>query len=116
MVAEETVEATKKPSPVFKNPNFQEKFRPITVSGKKRTWKSLKQILTQERSLPWPADAVHCKKKNKIIIIQLIHFESQTIDLFFFFYLRQFHKCSTKFQASKKVLRHFWPPSKYPQK
>ncbi|XP_055913046.1 INO80 complex subunit C [Eupeodes corollae] len=28
------------------------------VGGKKRIWKSLKQILATEKSLPWPQDAV----------------------------------------------------------
>ncbi|CAH0382261.1 unnamed protein product [Bemisia tabaci] len=30
-----------------------------TVNNKKRVWKSLKQILTHERSLPWPESYVH---------------------------------------------------------
>lgn len=34
----------------------------IVKSGcKKRMWRSLKQILTAERALPWPNDAVLCK-------------------------------------------------------
>lgn len=34
----------------------------IVKSGcKKRMWRSLKQILTAERVLPWPSDAVLCK-------------------------------------------------------
>lgn len=49
----------KKPMPVFKNPEFQAKFR-LVGTGKKKNWKSLKQILTQERTLPWPANAVTC--------------------------------------------------------
>ena len=61
MVSEETDDTNKKSIPIFKNPNFQQKFRPISNSGKKRIWKSLKQILAQERALPWPLDAVHCK-------------------------------------------------------
>ncbi|KAK0166987.1 hypothetical protein PV327_004442 [Microctonus hyperodae] len=64
MVAEETVEVVKKPPPVFKNPSFQEQFRPISSSGKKRTWRSLKQVLAQERTLPWPADIVHYSSIN----------------------------------------------------
>lgn len=28
---------------------------------KKRMWRSLKQILTAERALPWPNEAVLCK-------------------------------------------------------
>lgn len=30
------------------------------TGNKKRMWKSLKQILAQERSLPWPQDAIIC--------------------------------------------------------
>lgn len=30
-----------------------------TPNGKKRTWKSLKQIISSERALPWPEDAIH---------------------------------------------------------
>lgn len=34
----------------------------IVKSGcKKRMWRSLKQIITAERALPWPNDAVLCK-------------------------------------------------------
>lgn len=34
----------------------------IVKSGcKKRMWRSLKQILATERTLPWPSDAVLCK-------------------------------------------------------
>jgi len=60
MVIEEVTDINKK-QPVFKSPEFQEKFRPITSSGKKRIWRSLKQVLAQERSLPWPSDVVHCR-------------------------------------------------------
>ncbi|XP_057318136.1 INO80 complex subunit C [Microplitis mediator] len=63
MVSEEVTEV-KKPMPVFKNPEFQQKFRPMSVSGKKRTWRSLKQVLTQEKSLPWPAGFVHYSSIN----------------------------------------------------
>lgn len=61
MASEEVIEANKKPQPVFKNRSFQQKFRPISNTGKKRTWRSLKQVLAQERSLPWPATVKHCK-------------------------------------------------------
>lgn len=64
MVADEQIETPKKAPPTFKNLQFQEKFRPITLSGKKRTWKSLKQVLTHEKSLPWPADHVHYSSIN----------------------------------------------------
>lgn len=33
----------------------------INVSNKKKIWKSLKQIISYERNLPWPKDTVHCK-------------------------------------------------------
>lgn len=60
MVNEETVEINKKTQPIFKNLSFHQKFRPISTTGKKRTWRSLKQVLAQERSLPWPTEVVHC--------------------------------------------------------
>ncbi|KAH0550290.1 INO80 complex subunit C [Cotesia glomerata] len=60
----EDVTEVKKPQPIFKNPEFQQKFRPITVSGKKRTWRSLKQVLAQEKSLPWPPEFVHYSSIN----------------------------------------------------
>lgn len=36
-------------------------------SNKKRAWKSLKQILTAERALPWPEDYVHCNSLELLI-------------------------------------------------
>lgn len=34
----------------------------VVKSGcKKRMWRSLKQILTAEKALPWPNEAVLCK-------------------------------------------------------
>lgn len=65
----EDVTEVKKPQPIFKNPEFQQKFRPISVSGKKRTWRSLKQVLAQEKSLPWPSEFVHCKS---VLILNII--------------------------------------------
>ncbi|XP_049762657.1 INO80 complex subunit C isoform X3 [Schistocerca cancellata] len=47
----------KKP-PVFKHPNFQHSSK---SSNKKRAWRSLKQIIAQERMLPWGDDYIHCK-------------------------------------------------------
>ncbi|OXU20613.1 hypothetical protein TSAR_014440 [Trichomalopsis sarcophagae] len=64
MVNDEVSEANKKPLAIFKNPMFQQKFRPITSSGKKRIWRSLKQVLAQERALPWPSDAIHYSSIN----------------------------------------------------
>lgn len=32
-----------------------------TVNGKKKMWRSLKQITTQERNLPWPDNTINCK-------------------------------------------------------
>lgn len=60
MASEEVIDANKKLQPVFKNRSFQQKFRPTSTSGKKRTWRSLKQVLAQERSLPWPVTVKHC--------------------------------------------------------
>ncbi|XP_063988599.1 INO80 complex subunit C isoform X2 [Diachasmimorpha longicaudata] len=64
MVTEESAEPLKKPPPPFKSSTFQQAFRPISLSGKKRTWKSLKQVLAQERTLPWPGEAVHYSSIN----------------------------------------------------
>lgn len=64
MVSEEVTESNKKASPIFKNPSFQQTFRPISNTGKKRTWRSLKQVLAQERSLPWPVEVVHYSSIN----------------------------------------------------
>ncbi|XP_060531316.1 INO80 complex subunit C [Cylas formicarius] len=33
-------------------------------SNKKRTWKSLKQIISSEKTLPWPEQAVHYSSIN----------------------------------------------------
>lgn len=43
--------------PVFKKSTLAE----TTAGNKKRMWKSLKQILATERTLPWPENAVTCK-------------------------------------------------------
>ena len=72
MVSEEVIEFNKKPQPVFKNSIFQQKFRPTSTTGKKRTWRSLKQVLAQERTLPWPGEVVHCKN---LTLIDLKSFE-----------------------------------------
>ncbi|XP_066596098.1 INO80 complex subunit C [Prorops nasuta] len=64
MVNDEVLESGKKSLPVFKNPTFQQKFRPTSSSGKKRTWRSLKQVLAQERALPWPTNAIHYSSIN----------------------------------------------------
>lgn len=41
---------------VFKDPNFDST---KTINGKKKMWRSLKQITTQERNLPWPDNAIN---------------------------------------------------------
>ena len=64
MVNDETPEPNKKPPPVFKDPSFQQRFRPTSSSGKKRIWRSLKQVLAQERALPWPSGVVHYSSIN----------------------------------------------------
>ena len=59
MVSEEVIEFNKKPQPVFKNSIFQQKFRPTSTTGKKRTWRSLKQALAQERTATeWPGEVM----------------------------------------------------------
>ncbi|CAG7725009.1 unnamed protein product [Allacma fusca] len=40
----------------FKDPNYQ---RTKLTQDKKRAWRSLKQIITLERSMPWDKDSVH---------------------------------------------------------
>lgn len=40
---------------VFKDPQFQHTSK---TNNKKKAWRSLKQIIAQEKSLAWPADAV----------------------------------------------------------
>ncbi|XKL67899.1 hypothetical protein PGB90_003390 [Kerria lacca] len=52
--AEETA-AKEKRKFVFKDRNFSYY---INIS-KKKTWKSLKQIISQEHNLPWPKDTIH---------------------------------------------------------
>jgi hypothetical protein len=42
--------------PIFKDPDFQHSSK---TSNKKRAWRSLKQIITQERTLQWGEDFVH---------------------------------------------------------
>ncbi|XP_058794997.1 INO80 complex subunit C isoform X2 [Phymastichus coffea] len=65
MVNEEgSGESNKKPAPIFKNKSLKEKSRSTNNSGKKRIWRSLKQILAQERTLPWPPEAVHYSSIN----------------------------------------------------
>jgi len=63
MASEEIIEINKRPQPVFKNRSFQQKFRQTSTTGKKRTWRSLKQVLAQERSLPWPTTVKHCMRR-----------------------------------------------------
>lgn len=48
--------SVQRPKISCKNP----KFSYIEPGGKKFVWKSLKQIVTQERSLPWTDDVVLC--------------------------------------------------------
>ncbi|XP_023305504.2 INO80 complex subunit C [Lucilia cuprina] len=48
------VQQQPRPKLTFKNP----KFSYIEPGGKKFVWKSLKQIVTQEKSLPWPEEVV----------------------------------------------------------
>ncbi|XP_063237476.1 INO80 complex subunit C [Bacillus rossius redtenbacheri] len=46
----------KKPVCTFKDPAFQHTSK---SNNKKRAWRSLKQIIAQERALPWPDSFVH---------------------------------------------------------
>ncbi|KAL5235765.1 hypothetical protein ACI65C_003175 [Semiaphis heraclei] len=41
---------------VFKDPTFD---NTKTVNGKKKLWRSLKQIIAQERNLPWPDNSIN---------------------------------------------------------
>ena len=54
-VASEEVKEEKRP--VFKDPDFQHSSK---TSNKKRAWRSLKQIVAQERAVQWGEDFVHC--------------------------------------------------------
>ncbi|XP_017771051.1 PREDICTED: INO80 complex subunit C [Nicrophorus vespilloides] len=47
--------------PVFKCSSFINANKP---ANKKRAWKSLKQIISTERSLPWPEDHIHYSSIN----------------------------------------------------
>lgn len=47
--------------PVFKSGTLQQNFK---LTTKKRIWKSLKQIITAEKSLPWGDDQVHYSSIN----------------------------------------------------
>lgn len=59
MSTEENV--TLKPDqPCFKDPNYQIKKN----ANKKRTWKSLKQIISSEKTLPWPENVIHYSAIN----------------------------------------------------
>lgn len=57
-VTEETV---KEKVYSFKDPKFQHNSIASKSPTKKRIWKSLKQIIAQERALPWGENFVHCK-------------------------------------------------------
>ncbi|CAB0041278.1 unnamed protein product [Trichogramma brassicae] len=46
-------------SPFFKNSSFKPKYRNFNNSGKKRIWRSLKQILSQERVVSWGSHMMH---------------------------------------------------------
>lgn len=58
MASEESKSETK---PVFKAGTLQQSLKP---SNKKRTWKSLKQIISAEKALPWNDDQVHYSSIN----------------------------------------------------
>lgn len=45
----------------FKDPKFQHNSIASKSPTKKKFWKSLKQIIAQERALPWGENFVHCK-------------------------------------------------------
>lgn len=49
------------PKPVFKTASF---YHNSKTSIKKRTWKSLKQVITTEKALPWPDNVVHYSSIN----------------------------------------------------
>ncbi|XP_075212420.1 INO80 complex subunit C [Lycorma delicatula] len=56
---EEVVKEEKKL--IFKDPQFQHTSK---SNNKKKAWRSLKQIIAQERALPWPQDHVHYSSIN----------------------------------------------------
>ena len=51
----EQLESQTETSFVFKNPNFKHS---NIVGGKKKPWRTLKQILAAEQSVSWPEEAV----------------------------------------------------------
>lgn len=53
--------------PVFKKRSLAD----LGPGNKKRTWKSLKQILATERTLQWSDTAVTCKLKCNLIVVFL---------------------------------------------
>lgn len=54
-------EVKPEPKPIFKTTSFYQNSK---CSAKKRAWKSLKQIIATEKSLPWPDDVVHYSSIN----------------------------------------------------
>lgn len=50
--------------PIFKKCQLSE-----TFGNKKQAWRSLKQILAVEKSLPWNANDVNCKFCGAFVII-----------------------------------------------
>lgn len=49
------------PAPVLFKNLFHRKSRTPMSSGKKRVWRSLKQVLTQEKILSWTSKTICCK-------------------------------------------------------
>lgn len=60
MAVEDNGGAFKKSTFIFKDKSFKQIY-PITNTTKKKVWKSLKQIIAQERTLFWLPETIHCK-------------------------------------------------------
>ncbi|KAJ4426507.1 hypothetical protein ANN_27321, partial [Periplaneta americana] len=56
VAAAEGDEVKEEKRPIFKDPDFQHSSK---TSNKKRAWRSLKQIVAQERAVQWGDDFVH---------------------------------------------------------
>ncbi|CAH1374287.1 unnamed protein product [Tenebrio molitor] len=56
-----TEEIRAEPKPVFKTASF---YHNSKTNAKKRAWKSLKQIISTEKPLPWPENVVHYSSIN----------------------------------------------------
>lgn len=67
-----------------------------TVNGKKKLWRSLKQITAQERSLPWPDNTINCK------LIFIVHYYLCYQFLLWFLFIDSSISAPPSFKPSKR--------------